>query len=179
MKRVNPGRRLFVGLGIAAGLGLFIYTGNEKNVKTRFYSNSMQVLLHSAYHLFPISKLGPGAKELHISSYLSFVLKDERIAKDEREYFLQGALWLEESAFEEYGKSFLNLSIFEKEKLFQAVCLKSWGENFIYTSLTYIFEALLSAPVYGSNTDEIGWKWLDHAPGFPQPEQSEDVSYAV
>ena len=35
----------------------------------------------------------------------------------------------------------------------------------------YIFEALLSDPVYGGNPEGIGWRWLGHRPGFPRPNQ--------
>lgn len=145
----------------------------------RLYANKVQVLLHTAYHLFPYSTIGPGARELRISSYLSFVLKDERILKEDREYLLLGAAWLEESAYEQYDKSFLNLDTLQKEELLKNVSKKTWGENFIYTTLGYIFEALLSAPVYGSNIDEIGWKWLEHNPGFPQPVNKKEIDYAV
>ena len=136
-------------------------------------------MLHAAQHLFPHSHLGPGAGELKISSYLSFVLQDERILEEERRRFLQGAAWLEESAFEMFEKSFLNRDKEEKERLMQSIARENWGENFIYTTLGYLFEALLSAPVYGSNIDEIGWKWLAHNPGFPQPMRPEEISYAV
>jgi len=172
-------RRIFIGASLTAGIGLLLYINENKKSGVQLYTNQVQVLLHSAYHLFPHSDLGPGARDLRISSYLSFVLKDERILKEDREYFLQGAAWLEESAYEQYAKSFLNLDVAQKEELMQKVSKQRWGENFIYISLGYIFEALLSAPVYGSNMNEMGWKWLDHNPGFPQPMNKEEIDYAV
>ena len=33
----------------------------------------------------------------------------------------------------------------------------------------YLLEALLADPVYGGNTDEVGWKWLGYTAGFPRP----------
>lgn len=172
-------RRVFMGVSLTAGIGLLMFINAKKRSGTQLYTNNVQVLLRSAYHLFPHSALGPGARDLRISAYLSFVLKDERILKEEREYFLQGAAWLEESAYEQYDKSFLNLDTVQKEELMQSVSRHRWGENFIYTSLGYIFEALLSAPVYGSNVNEIGWKWLEHNPGFPQPANQKEIDYAV
>jgi hypothetical protein len=177
--KTSLARRLFIGASLTAGLGLLLYIDNDKKTGLKLYSNKVQVLLHSAYHLFPNSNLGPGAKELNIAAYLSFVLKDERIIQEDRERFLQGAVWLEESAFEMYNKSFLNLTSTQKEELMQSIATQRWGENFIYTNLGYIFEALLSAPVYGSNTNEIGWKWLEHNPGFPQPMTQDEINYAV
>lgn len=179
MTKISLSRRLLMGASLSVGLGLLLYVTDDTKGGLKLYSNKVQVLLHSAYHLFPSSALGPGAKEVNIAAYLSFVLQDKRIMKEDRERFLQGALWLEESAFEMYDKSFLNLTLMQKEELMQSIAAQRWGENFIYTSLGYIFEALLSAPAYGSNINEIGWKWLDHNPGFPQPMSQDETDYAV
>ena len=179
MKGKTFSRRVFVYSTLALGVGAFFlpYTKNDK--KITLYANNIQVLLHCAYHLFPHSKLGPGAIDLNISSYLSQVLSDKRIMEEDRHYFLQGATWLEESAHEEFDQSFLNLNKADKEKLLQTIALKRWGENFILTTLSYIFEALLSSPVYGSNKNEIGWKWLEHQAGFPQPSNKDEITYEV
>lgn len=172
-------RRTLLGGCLAAGIGALLWQGSRDEDKVRLYANEVQVLLHTAYHLFPHSKLGPGAVDLHISGYLSYVLADERIMEKKRQRFLKGAGWLEESAYEGYGKSFLNLAKNEKESLLQKVSQEGWGKHFITTVLNYLFEALLSAPLYGSNLDEIGWKWLEHTPGFPQPTTIKEISYAL
>lgn len=178
VKRKHISRRLFIGSSLAIGIGTFLLLEeSKKNIK--IHGNDVQVLLQCAYHLFPQSKLGPGAMDLNISSYLAQVLNDERIMQEDRHYFLQGARWLEESAFEEFDRSFLNLDQKDREKLLKKIVQYRWGENFISTSLTYIFEALLSSPVYGSNKNEIGWKWLEHQAGFPQPSKKDEISYEV
>lgn len=179
LKHNRLSRRVFVGSSLALGVGTFFWLYSRNNKKIKVYANNEQVLLHCAYHLFPQSKLGPGAIDLNISSYLSQVLVDERIMQEDRHYFLQGATWLEESAYEEFNQSFLNLSSRDKESLLQIISRKRWGENFIYTTLSYIFEALLSSPIYGSNQNEIGWKWLEHQAGFPQPSSKEEIIYDV
>jgi len=171
-------RRMFMGTSLALGAGVLFYF-NRSTDNTKFYANDMQIILHTSYHLFPVSKIGPGAIDLHISNFLADVFKDKRLLKEDKNYFLKGAFWLEESAFEEYDKSFLNLSSEEKEKLLQDVARYRWGENFIYTTLNYILEALLCSPVYGSNPDALGWKWLEHNPGFPHPQNIEDIHYEV
>ena len=43
------------------------------------------------------------------------------------------------------------------------------GRSWITELLHYLFEALLTDPVYGGNPGGIGWKWLDHTPGFRRP----------
>lgn len=165
-----------LGGSVAVGISLLLWQ-SDKNTSPRFYTKDVQVLLQTAYQLFPHSKLGPGAADLHIAAYLSYVLQDERIMEEKRHYLLKGAGWLEESAFKIYAKSFLNLKVDEKEQLLLKVSKESWGERFIYRVLNYILEALLSAPVYGSNANAIGWKWLEHNPGFPQPSTKKEISY--
>lgn len=179
MKRTSLTRRTLIGGSVAVAVGFLIYSNDKSDSKIRLYAKDVQVLLQTAYHLFPHSKLGPGSVDLHISGYLSYVLGDERVMEEERHFLLKGAGWLEESAFEEYNKSFLKLNTLEKETLLQKVSKESWGERFVYRTLNYIFEALLSAPVYGSNHDGIGWRWLEHDPGFPQPSTIEEITYAV
>ena len=177
MEKASLTRRLFIGGSLAIGAGAFILSNRDKELDLSLFAKDTQVLLHTAYHVFPQSKLSPSALDLHISSYLAFVLKDERILKEDRDYILKGAHWLEESAFENYDKSFLNLTEEEKEELLQDIVTYRWGENFIYTTLTYIFEAMVSAPVYGSNIEGRGWKWLEHNPGFPLPKTAKETMY--
>jgi len=178
VKKASVSRRVFFGTSLIFGVSAFYYSKNTKK-NIHLYANETQVLLHATYHLFPISTLGPSAKALHIASYLVFVLKDKRIMKQDRDYFLKGAYWLEETAFEEYNLSFLNLNHEDKEELLQKIIKDRWGRTFVYTCLGYIFEALLSAPVYGSNPNEIGWKWLEHNPGFPQPKHVKEIKYEI
>lgn len=176
--RTDLTRRLFIGGSLAIGAGAFVLFNKEKKeLNLSLFAKDTQVLLHTAYHLLPSSKLAPSALDLHISSYLAFVLKDKRILKEDRDYLLKGAYWLEESAFEEYNKSFLNLTRDEKEELLQDISEHRWGKNLIYKSLSYIFEAMVSAPIYGSNIDKIGWKFLNHNPGFPQPTSKKEITY--
>jgi len=178
LKKIGYSRRVFLGTSFIFGAGSIFYLSN-KDKKTRLYANDVQVLLNLSQHLFPQSKLGPSAKALHIASYLTFVLKDKRIMKQDRDYFLKGAYWLEESAFETYELSFLNLSFTQKESLLQDIKEDRWGRSLLYTSLTYIFEALLSSPIYGSNEDALGWKWLEHNAGFPQPQTKKEIMYEI
>lgn len=178
MKSFFVSRRIFLGSSLAIGTGAVFYL-NNLSCKSGVYSNDIQVILHLSYHLFPLSKLGPGAQDYHISHYLASVFQDSRILKEDKKYFRKLAKWLEESSFDEYEKSFLNLSSSEKEELLQTISRSRWGENLIYTCLNYIFEAMLSAPIYGSNTKKVGWKWLNHNPGFPQPSLKKDIQYEI
>ncbi len=180
VRPIDTKRRLLLATPFVIGAAaLFSFYQKEKTPLTQLYAKETQVLLHLAYHLYPHSALGPGSVDLHISGYLHNVLSDTRIMQEDRDYFKKGAFWLEESSFEVYEQSFLNLSTEQKEELLKDVSKKQWARTLIYTCLSYIFEALLSAPVYGSNLGEIGWKWLEHNPGFPQPTTIEEIRYEV
>lgn len=167
-------RRHFFSLSLVALAGVTYYFNGKK---VTLFDDKVQTILATAYHLYPSSPLGFGIQELNLSSYLAFVLADERIAKEDRDYLLRGGIWIEEEAVLEYKKSFLLLKSSEKERLLQKIITFEWGENYLNYLLTYIFEAIFSAPIYGSNVDQIGWQWSGHKPGFPQPKKPEDIIY--
>ena len=112
-------------------------------------------------------------KELGInsSSYLSLILHHSRVADDEKEFLRNGVQWLNEGAILHYKHPYINLSSSQRQNILQIISKQRWGDNWIYTMLTYIVEATLSDPIYGANRDGAGWKWLEHIPGLPQPKE--------
>ena len=158
-------------LGAIAGVLYF------KGQKISLYDEKVQVLLATAYHLYPTSPLGFGVKEVNLASYLVFVLEDDRIIQGDKDFLLNGGKWIEEEARKKHDRGFVALNSQEKESLLQGIIEFNWGYNYINYLFNYIFEAMFSAPVYGSNTDEIGWKWAGHQAGFPQPQKLKDIDY--
>lgn len=167
-------RRQFLSATALVGVGGFLYI---KGQKVSFYASEIQTLLSVAYHLYPPSILGFGIKEMHLATYLVFVLKDERILQDDRDYLTRGATWIQEHAQELYKKSFIALKNDEKEILLKDAVAYEWGDSYVNYVFTYIFEAMFCAPVYGSNTNKQGWKFIEHKAGFPQPKTLKDISY--
>ncbi len=119
--------------------------------------------------LFPDDGFGPGAMEIHADRYLEWVLSDERMDSEDRNYILKGFNWIDESSSEHYKKNFLQLTGEEKIKLIEKVSQTGWGESWLSIMMNYILEALLSDPQYGGNPEGKGWKWLSHYPGYPRP----------
>ncbi len=119
--------------------------------------------------LFPKGKNIPSAKDFNAHLYLIWVLSDENILKEDRQYLKDGIRWVEETAQEEYQTDFLNLSKTEQEKLILFISKKNWGENWLSYMLSYIIEAMVSDPIYGFNTNAVGVKWLQHQYGIPRP----------
>ncbi|WP_281559259.1 gluconate 2-dehydrogenase subunit 3 family protein [Thalassomonas sp. RHCl1] len=120
-------------------------------------------------HLLPASDSGPGARDIQALDYLYNVVTKQPTEQDEIEFIFKGVGWLNDFSNSQSGKPFVTLEQAEKEKLLRAISNSRAGENWLNTLLNYIFEAMLSPPVYGGNPDGIGWKWLEHKPGFPLP----------
>lgn len=120
-------------------------------------------------HLLPSETDSPGATDIHALDYLRFVVGDRRVDRQEREFLLQGCEWLDELARQGHAQPFVALSADAREGLLRQTAATPVGEIWIATLLTYLFEALLTAPAYGGNPDGIGWRWLQYIPGFPLP----------
>jgi len=131
--------------------------------------NEMATLIAVQNHLFPATKNAPGASEFNAANYFTWVLTDVEKDPEERTIMKDGIGWVNEIAQENFNKRFERLNFNEKEKTLRLMAEESWGESWISVSITQIFEALLSDPIYGSNNNQIGWKWLEHQTGMPQP----------
>lgn len=119
--------------------------------------------------LFPSDNNGPGAYDVMADKYLLWVLSDDLMDPEEKEYIIDGIAWVDETAEENFSKNFSELSNREKELLIADIAQERWGRSWLGVILTFIFEALLSDPQYGGNPGSIGWNWLHHNPGFPRP----------
>jgi gluconate 2-dehydrogenase gamma chain len=119
--------------------------------------------------LFPSEDNAPGAREINALGYLRFVVSNATLDTEDRAFITRGAAWLDDMAQQMFKQSFTALDAADSEKVLQRIAGSEAGENWLSTLMLYIVEALLTDPVYGGNTDELGWKWLQHVPGFPQP----------
>ena len=121
-------------------------------------------------HLFPANENSPGAKDINSVGYIKKILSDPQIKNTEKELILYGINWTEETAREMYKKSFSELTEDARQEVLLDLRSFKNGENWLSKNITYILEALLSDPVYGSNIEEAGWKWLKHKSGYPRPD---------
>ena len=122
-------------------------------------------------HLLPASDSGPGARDIQALNYLYNVVTLQPTEQDEIDFIFKGVGWLNDFSQSQAGKAFVALELKEKESLLRAISKSRAGENWLNTLLNYIFEAMLSPPVYGGNPEGVGWKWLEHKPGFPLPDK--------
>jgi gluconate 2-dehydrogenase gamma chain len=111
----------------------------------------------------------PGARETGALNYLRGVFDDPKMDPANKELIIDGALHLESASLETYGALFHALNAMQKEKLLREIEESEKGAQFLGKMMEYLIEALLGSPVYGGNPGSIGWRWLNHAPGFPLP----------
>ncbi len=133
------------------------------------YSEPVQTFAALHTVLFPSTSIAPGARAINATGYLMGVLEDDYIAKGQRNYLLKGAVWLNEASRSRYGNSFYALHAQQKETVIKEISQKSWGDNWLWQVMSYLFEAMLCDPVYGANENKAGWDWLGHEPGYPRP----------
>ncbi len=167
-------RRIFLkGLLVLTGSltlsGCLSYFYQESGESSRLDNLQLKNIAAAQRHLFPKTDTAPGAEQINALDYLQFVLHDQQISREDRDFILKGAVWLNETSIEDFQIDFYLLDFNQREKLFQKISQKTWGENWLSAILKYIFEALLSDPLYGGNPNSIGWDWLQFQPGYPRP----------
>jgi gluconate 2-dehydrogenase gamma chain len=118
--------------------------------------------------LFPPGEDIPGASDCGAVIYLHGVIETREGAED-RDFILRGAGWLDDLTQQNYQKNFVQLAPLQQQQTITQIVGSRAGRNWVSLLLTYILEALLADPVYGGNHDGIGWKWLQHQPGYPTP----------
>lgn len=121
--------------------------------------------------MFPSAPGVPDARELNSIGYLRGVMRDERIDEDEKAFIVNGAVWLNEESNEMFKRGYHELSSSQRQLVLESVLQYNWGDNWLYTVMSYLFESMFCDPIYGANKDMSGWKWLKYEPGFPRPEK--------
>lgn len=120
-------------------------------------------------HLFPDADDTPGAKRINALPYLHTRMNTPDADPDQVSFIRQGVGWLNDIAGKQKNARFVTLDENDREQVLRSIEQSRAGERWLSTLLTYVMEALLSDPVYGGNPDGVGWKWLEHQPGYPTP----------
>lgn len=116
--------------------------------------------------LFPSDGNGPDCDELHSMQHVIWTLSIEKDLEEKYKSDLEAfqLMWKEHlnidyrDADEQTWKSFVSIAS-------QHSNTKIW----ISWNLNLILESLSLDPIYGVNSNESGWKWLEHQPGYPRP----------
>jgi len=135
------------------------------------FNDQQRLTLSAVYRqLFPDDGDGPGADDINATSYLEWAMSDEQNIQDgDPEFIVKGIGWLEDLAQQTLGERYIRLSQQDQSKILDRIAASQAGENWLALLMFYLAEALMLDPVYGGNPDQIGWRWLEHQPGFPRP----------
>jgi len=171
-------RRLFLKqLGTAAIAGFFPFSACRTT--QNFPSGRIPELLNETEWLnlfavqdilLPSAENSPGAREINAAAYLQWVISDTSLDPADTQFLKNGLTWLDEEAQKSFGQGFSLLNTEQANQLLREISGMGWGERWLSMMLLYLFEALLTDPVYGANPDGTGWKWLGHFPGLPRPD---------
>jgi gluconate 2-dehydrogenase gamma chain len=147
-----------------------VYQANE-------YLNALQAEIIQKVQaiLFPNDGNGPSVDDINAYHHFIWVISDKRKRQAEIDYLINGIGWTEETSVEQFNKSFNQLNDSEVEKLVDFIANESWGKDWLSVVLTLIFEALALDSIYNINTNQVGWKWLQHQNGTPRP--NIDITY--
>lgn len=167
-------RRKLIKAGILAGtlsqlsfLESCSANGISEESNPHFNSQQTKLLKNLMDILFPDDGNGPGTEQLHSFKYILWVLDDDGAYSKHKNTLKDGVDWLEKYSKENYKNAFTDLEKTEQEKLVAEIVTDATGKEFCSVLLTYILESLLLDPIYGINPESIGWKWLQHTPGYP------------
>ncbi len=173
------GRRAFLlGGGAAAAtaaalLGLPSALRRELTQETSFVLFSArqgQTVTAVQEHLFPHRPDSPGAIDINALAYLEQAITTPGVDPDTRNVIVNGVSRLQDACLERFDLLFDEAGFEQREPLLRYLADETrWGRAWLSLLMYYILEALLSDPVYGGNPGEIGWRWLQHQPGFPRP----------
>jgi gluconate 2-dehydrogenase gamma chain len=130
-----------------------------------------KILKDVQLHLFPSTETSPGADEINALFYLQLVLLDPALDPRDQNFIISGIGRLEEESRKMFSTGFTKLEFRQKEQILREIEKENWGERWLSNLLKYIFEALLTDPIYGGNPEGIGWEWLTHTPGIPRPSE--------
>ncbi|CAA6818477.1 MAG: Tat (Twin-arginine translocation) pathway signal sequence domain protein [uncultured Thiotrichaceae bacterium] len=173
-------RREFLTRSAMAGVltGLLMYKpviakvlDEKATVKAIVFSKEQQLIIEAVQQqLFPDDGDGPSASDLQAYRYLQWALEDKKNIEDGDPVFIQkGVAWLEAQADEQFSQTFIKLSSSQQHQVLAEFSKTQRGENWMSLLVYYLLEALTLDPVYGGNPEQIGWKWLEHQPGYPRP----------
>jgi gluconate 2-dehydrogenase gamma chain len=129
------------------------------------------ILLEVLKFLWPDDGEGPSVEKAGIFQFFLWLFSDPDFDPEEKEYLKKGLIWIDETAVEEHSLNFDKLGADTKKSLLEKTANLDWGESWYSKITNIIFEALFADPFYGSNTAGASYKWLNHNPGSPRPDE--------
>ncbi len=172
-----------ISAGIVVQFPLYISCSTneiDKIIENEVFNSKQKILLLFFLNkLFSEQKNIPSVFELNTYYHINKFLLDKNVDQDEKNYLIKGIKWAAETSFEEFNLNFDELDKQQKNKLFDLIVKTNWGESWMSSLLTLVFESLLLDDIYNVNKNQIGWKWLHHLPGNPRPTKENDYKHLL
>jgi len=159
-------RRNFIMATVGFGLSPYLQAKTTKPFEKKFIK--VKALIASVQaHMFPNKSMLPSAVAMKSVDFLFETINHPSYDKDIRAFVVEGA---EEFARLTHGK-FLAMTHTEKEKALRDYEESSYGSSWLSRIMTLTMEGMFGNPIYGSNTNELGWKALGAFGGQPRPKK--------
>lgn len=168
-------RRVFISGLIKAGIIInlpFMESCWKNHDISELNTRNKIILKEVLTFLWPDDGNGPSVSDTKVYEFFIWMFSDPNVDPEEKEYLMKGMGWVDETAMEDNNKHFEMLDDEQKTTLLTKIAVTDWGEAWLLKMLNTIIEALFSDPIYESNTGGISYKWLDHNPGVPRPDES-------
>ncbi len=130
-------------------------------------SNDILVLGDVYEVLFPKTNEMPSSKEFAALEFLLQNINHKSFLDYDKNLVLEGS-----KDFIANFPEFLSISKIEQKKLIDSIVnsndyAQTWLSKLVYFGI----EALFADPIYAGNTNQIGWKSINHKIGYPRPEK--------
>jgi len=147
-----------------ASISVLLFSTNSTFAKN-ISANTLAILDEVYGVLFPKTSTMPSAKQFGAVKFLVQNINHKTFDDEDKTLVLDGT-----KDFSNSFPEFLSLSKRKKQELLNDIVnsndyAQSWISRLIY----YGIEAMLGDPIYGGNTNQIGWNSINHKIGYPRP----------
>ena len=156
-------RRWFLGLCTTSGISVLSASGQKP--KVGLSGEVYSVIAAVQQHMFPDKSSIPSAIAFHATQFTAETIMHPTYDKDIRKFVIEGAEELQNRE----KQQFLNYDTRQREKALRAYEETGYGSGWLDRIMLLSLEGLLSDPVYGGNSKELGWKALQTRGGDPRP----------
>jgi len=147
-----------------ASVSTLLFSTNMSFAKS-ISAKSLLVLEEVYGVLFPKTSTMPSAKEFGAVKFLVQNINHKSFDDEDKTLVLQGT-----KDFLSSFPNFLELSKTKKQELiFDIVNSNDYAQSWISRLIYYGIEAMLGDPIYGGNSNQVGWNSINHKIGYPRP----------
>ena len=148
------------------GLGLSPYLkAKEANHFEKDFSKVKRLISAVQVHMFPEGSLLPSSITMKSINFLFETVAHPSYDKDIRAFVLEGT----EELADRTDSKFVTMTHSAKEKALRDYEATGYGSSWLSRIMTLTMEGMFGDPMYGSNTQEVGWKALHSFAGEPRP----------